>query len=584
MRSMTLRAFVFATSALAAACGGSYQNGTTTGGGTTTGPSAAVASVNLVPNTTSLPANADGTAGGATGVTLTAIVLDANNIAVSGAPVFFSACLPDGGTPPTSSCPGTVSARTGTPAAAIVGAALVTDANGVAQATLTTGGNPTLGTVNVTATSGGFSKTVTINVVSATSSGGTGTNAATATNLTIAASSTQLASNASSAASGVTITAFLTDTNRNAVPGVPVTFAASSGQMIVNSGTSDSNGQASATLTTGGDPSARCITVTVSAPKTPTGTLTKKLDCAPTPPGTGISVTSATSGTPVPATLSLLTSSPQLSSNASQTVNGVTLTALVKDANNNVIPGVAVSFTTPNSAAITVTQSTTDASGTATALLTTGGDPTNRPLNITATTSNGIAGTALVTVVGTTLTVSGPSSGQSGTPANYVAVLLDSGGTPIANKPITFTYLTGSATLTPSTPVSTNASGQATVSVTPSTSGSVQATGLGLTATPQPVTVSGDCFVFLSPATNTTIILGVAQAITINWKTGLQRHRGDPLRDDQFLHDPRQLHQRHGGHQRQRRRDGQHLGNPGGLCHHHRVQHGRQQAFGFARR
>src|SRR5207245_5799792 len=107
----------------------------------------------------------------------------------------------------------------------------------------------------------------------------------------------------------------------------------------------------------------------------------------------------------VPSSITLLASSPQLESSG---IVNVTLTALVRDAANNVVSGVPVSFTT-DSGAIQVTSGTTVATGTATALLTTGGDPTNRTITVRAITGN-LSSTNTVQVTGTTLTVSGAST------------------------------------------------------------------------------------------------------------------------------------------------------------------------------
>jgi hypothetical protein len=64
-----------------------------------------------------------------------------------------------------------------------------------------------------------------------------------------------------------------------------------------------------------------------------------------------------------------------------------TISALARDASNNVLAGVPVTFTA-SSGAIQVTQATTDATGTAQATLTTGGDSAARTITVTGATGS----------------------------------------------------------------------------------------------------------------------------------------------------------------------------------------------------
>jgi hypothetical protein len=93
--------------------------------------------------------------------------------------------------------------------------------------------------------------------------------------------------------------------------------------------------------------------------------------------------TGTTGGTTTASSVTLLASSPQLNSDASTSTNGVTLTAIVRASNNSVLQGQTVSFSA-SSGAIQVTQAQTDASGAATAILTTGGNPENRTIPVPA--------------------------------------------------------------------------------------------------------------------------------------------------------------------------------------------------------
>src|SRR5262245_34407252 len=121
-----------------------------------------------------------------------------------------------------------------------------------------------------------------------------------------------------------------------------------------------------------------------------------------TPPGQGTQP-------PELESLTLLTSSPQLPSDGALPVN---LTAQVKDASNNLVPDLAVSFSS-DSGSLTVLQPITDASGQALATLSTLGDPTNRTITVTASVSDGtdtLTDTITVGVIGSQLTITGPDS------------------------------------------------------------------------------------------------------------------------------------------------------------------------------
>src|SRR5207244_879665 len=131
----------------------------------------------------------------------------------------------------------------------------------------------------------------------------------------------------------------------------------------------------------------------------------------------------------VPNRIDLLVSSPQLDSDG---LDKVTLTASVRNATNNIVSGVVVNFTA-DSGLIQVVRGTTDATGTAIALLTTGGDPTNRTITLTATTGALPPSSNTVQVTGTTLTLSGATSAILDKPTPLLILLRDSAGIGIPN-------------------------------------------------------------------------------------------------------------------------------------------------------
>lgn len=233
-------------------------------------------------------------------------------------------------------------------------------------------------------------------------------------------------------------------------------------------------------------------------------------------------------GDPVPAKLILLSSSPQLTSDASSVDAGVTLTAIVRDANNNVVPGVTVVFSTQDSAEINVVNpAITDQNGRVSAVLTTGGDPTNRPIRVRAATQT-LSEQVTVQIVGTQLDISGPDTTQFNTPTEYTVLLTDGANRGVAGQTIAL-QTEPENTLSASSLV-TNVSGQVTVNFSAQRANStLTASALGLNAV-QPITASPDQFVFIAsstapcpPQTGTAPTLpaeaniGVDREVTICW-------------------------------------------------------------------
>ncbi|NJO17076.1 MAG: hypothetical protein HC877_15445 [Thioploca sp.] len=171
--------------------------------------------------------------------------------------------------------------------------------------------------------------------------------------------------------------------------------------------------------------------------------------------------------------LDLIADSFQLES-ASPT-EGVVITAIVKNAQNNLVEGAQVSFEASsgeiqpikieNSEAVA---GTTDASGRAQARLTTQGSPDNRTITVRATvptvTGEVLDDTITVEVTGSTTNISGPTAVIAGTEVNLVITVTNSTGKGIANKEVTLVSELSNA-LVPNT-VTTNTLGQGTVKLT----------------------------------------------------------------------------------------------------------------------
>lgn len=230
--------------------------------------------------------------------------------------------------------------------------------------------------------------------------------------------------------------------------------------------------------------------------------------------GNGPLTGSESSSGPTPSvkyTVSMLSSSPQMPSDGSAPA---TITALVQDSSNNVVSGVPVAFTA-SSGAIQVTTATTGATGAATATLSTGGDTSDRQITVTGVVGATTA-TVTVSVIGTKLSLSGPSSLVMGAAGTYTATLVDSAGNPIANTSVTVASAKGNTVS--ASPVTTNSTGEATFTLTATNAGTdtITAAADGIQAT-QSVAVSSQQFAFSAPAQGAEIDIGATQTVSVTW-------------------------------------------------------------------
>jgi len=209
--------------------------------------------------------------------------------------------------------------------------------------------------------------------------------------------------------------------------------------------------------------------------------------------------------------VNVLASSPTLPSTSGQTLS---ISVIVRDANNVAMEGVTVILST-DSGTLTVPEPVTDASGIVFASLTAGGDPTNRAVTVTAD-ANGVLGSVTVNVIGTTLSLSGPTALPQGDSAIFTVVLADSSGIGIAGQTVDVSSSNGN-TLAASSLTTDNA-GQAQVDVTASAPGldTLTATALGLTAT-QDMNVSDDSFALTAPLAGDEIVLNTIAQIDLTW-------------------------------------------------------------------
>lgn len=273
-----------------------------------------------------------------------------------------------------------------------------------------------------------------------------GTPAVAVAKLTLITSLAQLPSDGSKTA---TITAQALDANNNVMPDITVVFQTDSGTLMPTQPLTDSSGLALATLGAGSDPTNRTITVTATAGST-TATVPIGVN------GTAL----ALSG---PSNLVLN--------------NSGDYTAVLTDSSGQGIPNTAVTFTSANGNTLSPATGTTGSDG---------------RLTVTLTAANGGTDTITASALGLqqaksvnistqdfSLAVTGNSTIALGASATVTATWLNN-GVPVANKAVTFAATRG--TLTPTTPVMTNASGQASVSITSLSAGPsvINASGSGV--------------------------------------------------------------------------------------------------------
>ncbi|MDX2370779.1 MAG: Ig-like domain-containing protein [Colwellia sp.] len=242
---------------------------------------------------------------------------------------------------------------------------------------------------------------------------------------------------------------------------------------------------------------------------------------------------------PVAESITLLASSQQLASSGVQTV---TLTAIAKDGNNNLLPGVKVVFTADSGGLQELFDTSgnsldiTGPDGKATRELSTLAEPTNRI--VTTTVSSGEVSDVLdVQVLGTTVTLTGSSSLALNDVNNYIVKVLDSDGNGLANTLVVLS-LSNESTETPADSiasitlpetVTTDFNGQVAVSVMGTSGGtnSIIATALAASAE-QAVTVQADSFLFtdfgdgtnnVNPSTSAVsdILLSKTATVSLMW-------------------------------------------------------------------
>lgn len=241
--------------------------------------------------------------------------------------------------------------------------------------------------------------------------------------------------------------------------------------------------------------------------------------------------------------INLITDNPQLGSGSTE---GVEITAIVKNKDNNPVEGAVISFSADSGTILPLQMEgaalpgMTDATGHAKASLTTEGNPANRTITVTATvptiTGEPRTDTITIDVTGTVIIVTGPDSitvcneaPERCTPIDIGIFMRDSTGKGLDRQTLKVTSALGNIIDNPS-PM-TNASGQATIKLTAITSGSGQdtITVLKEKGDPKEKVISGELVVNISddnftlesvPPGLKEINLNTQQRFQIHWDKG----------------------------------------------------------------
>ncbi|MRW87084.1 Ig-like group 1 domain-containing protein [Pseudoduganella sp. FT26W] len=265
-----------------------------------------------------------------------------------------------------------------------------------------------------------------------------------AASVTLTADATTIASSGLDGTE-VTLTAIVKDAGGNALAGETVSFSASSGTITSTNRSTNSSGQVVEKLSVKGDASLRTITITASAGNAKSSAIT-------------VQVVNA-----VP-TLTLTADSGTLPSGGTK---NVTVTALVRDANNNVVPNVSVSLKS-DSGSLTVANPVTSAQGIVTGTLGIGGDATSRNITVSASVPGATATPIVVRVSGNVLTISAAPTISAGASADVTVKLVDSAGNALVGMPVTYGSNANALTVKGGGAAVTNSAGQLVLSYTAS--------------------------------------------------------------------------------------------------------------------
>ncbi|UGQ46778.1 beta strand repeat-containing protein [Massilia endophytica] len=261
----------------------------------------------------------------------------------------------------------------------------------------------------------------------------------------------------------VTLTAVVKDSGNNVLPNQTVSFTADSGNVSNTTRVTDANGVVTEKLSTKGNATPRTITVRASAGGVNSNDIK-------------VNVVAGSQS------LTLTTDSGTLQSSGAAG-SEVTVTALVKDSNNTVMPNVKVTLSA-DSGSLTAGTRITDATGRVTEKLSTGNDARSRTIKVTAAIAGVEPVTTLVSVVGTQLQINASSAVSVGTSTDVTVKLVDSAGNPLNGKAVTYSATRNQLSVKGGGAAVTNSAGQLTLSYAAASAGSdtVTVSAMGETA------------------------------------------------------------------------------------------------------
>ncbi len=229
------------------------------------------------------------------------------------------------------------------------------------------------------------------------------------------------------------------------------------------------------------------------------------------------------------ASIQIVVSSSELLTDQSNT-NFVKISAVVRDANNNIVPGTDLLFSSTSGSIEEVDGGVTNASGIAEAFLKSFGNISNRTITVTVSApAQNVSSTVVITVTGTRLEISGPANIAQGDNATLTLSLLDGNNAGIAAQLINLSSANGNTL-----PASAVTTGSGDVQVILTADGANGAADVITASIPSlnisetfTLAVSNDTFAFTSPAPNTEVLLIPAmQTLTMDWQQG-----GGPVPD-----------------------------------------------------
>jgi hypothetical protein len=196
-----------------------------------------------------------------------------------------------------------------------------------------------------------------------------------------------------------------------------------------------------------------------------------------------------------------------------------TLLAVARDENNVVVPDAEVVFSTEDEgSAIEVTRSTTNAQGSAEALLSSQFSPENRSLEVEASIDGtDISDSVSVVIEGTDIGISGPANlTTGGSDGDYVIEVRDSEGNAVPQTDVSVESSNDNAVNL--IDEQTDESGKAEFTLSADSNGTdlVTVAAAGAEGT-QEVRVSSDDFTFTAPGEDEQLVINTAHDVEVEW-------------------------------------------------------------------